>query len=221
MDKKEALKIILECAKLYNKNLVNKNVMFICRNKQQQLFVFEVLFLPRNFLHLTGIKIMNKEIDSSIKFYRACLSNKLDVSDFKYSEDGTTIMKLRVLTQVMNLHKVSKMFGEYNNIKSYLFTEKITGNVTACVGFIGDNGFYVPNTALKEDIRNMVVPESRSTIIYTFIKTKDNKLYSTITYVSDNYNLEKLFKSKDILNKIDLENIEPLDEENTKLNDSK
>ena len=218
MDKKEAIKIILECAKLYNKNLSNKNIMFVCRNKKQQLFAFEVLFLPRNFLHLTGVKITNKDINSSIKFYRACLNNKLSISDFKYSEDGTTIIKLRILKQVMNLHKVSKMFGEYNHTKPYLFTEKATGNVVACIGFIDESGFYVPNTALKEDIRDITTEDSRSTIIYTFVKNVEEKLYSNLTYIANSYNLEKLLQNQKILTKIDLADIK-VEANNCILND--
>lgn len=219
MDKKEALRIILKSAKEYDKNLSNNNIMFVYRNKRQQLFSFEVTFLPRNFLHLTGIKITNKEINSSIKFYRACISNKLSVKDFKYSEDGKTVMKINVLPQIVKSHKVVKMFGEYNHTKPYLFTEKITGNIKACIGFIKDKDYYVPNTALQEDIRDMIDDETKGAVMYIFKKKVGDMLYSNITYVADGYRIDKLFKSNEIINKIDKPNLNiDLDSKNEKLN---
>ncbi len=203
MDKKEALKIILKSAKEYDNNLCNNNIMFVCRDKKQRLFTFEVTFLPRNFLHLTGIKIINQNINSSIKFYRACLGNKLDIKDFKYSEDGTTIMKLNILPQIVKLHKIAKMFGEYNNSKPYLFTEKIAGNINTCVGFVKNKEFYYPNTALKEDIRNLISNDRKATVMYIFMKKVDELLYSNITYVSNDYNLGKLLKNNKIISRID------------------
>ena len=66
-------------------------------------------------------------------------------------------MKLSVLSQIMNIHKTAKMVGDYDNTKSVLFTEKIVGTVTACVGFVREGNYYLPNTTLREDIRTITV----------------------------------------------------------------
>ena len=53
--KAEALRIIHNGAVAYQNNLANKNVLFVTlvNGKTEQ---FEASFLPRNFLHLTGVR---------------------------------------------------------------------------------------------------------------------------------------------------------------------
>ncbi len=63
INKEEALKVILKCCKLYHCNLENKNVMFIVQDKRKDIHYIETVFLPSNFLHLTGINIINKNIE--------------------------------------------------------------------------------------------------------------------------------------------------------------
>lgn len=99
--KEEALKIILKCCKLYHCNLENKNVMFIVQDKRKDIHYLEMLFLASNFLHLTGINIINKKIKSSTDFYNLCLKNQITVSDFKFNSNGTTSMKLQILPQII------------------------------------------------------------------------------------------------------------------------
>ena len=61
MNKTEALKIILEAAEYYHKNLENQRLLFIYE-KDKKLSYIESIFISRNFLHLTGVKILNKKI---------------------------------------------------------------------------------------------------------------------------------------------------------------
>jgi len=114
-------------------------------SENNKINFIETVFLPRHFLHLTGVKTLN--IGSS-DFYRRCLDGQLSPSIFSLYENGTTEMKLTVLPQIMNIHKVARMLGDYSPIKSVLMTEKIVDTVTACLGFVYDNKYYVPNTVL-------------------------------------------------------------------------
>jgi hypothetical protein len=66
----EALKVIIDCAKLYEKHLVNKKFLFIYRESNGKYDYMEVMFKPKHFQHLTG----NAKNDiSSIHFYSKCI----------------------------------------------------------------------------------------------------------------------------------------------------
>ena len=55
--KSEIIKRLSNGAKTYKENLLNKNILFIFENKEEKNLNFiETIFLPSNFLHLTGIK---------------------------------------------------------------------------------------------------------------------------------------------------------------------
>lgn len=86
MKKEEAVKIIADCAKQYRGNLENQNLLFIFGSPQKPESL-EAAFLPRHFLHLTGV-IPNAGI-SSTDFYDRCLKGQLKISDFSIPKDGT------------------------------------------------------------------------------------------------------------------------------------
>ena len=162
MTKRDAIRTMVDCAKLFHENLEGKNVLFVFGVQQKPEF-FEAVFLPRHFLHLTGVitKI------SSSDFYDRCLKNRLSISDFGMPKDGTAEMKLTVLPQLMQIPKNAKMIGDYDASKSLLYTEKLAGGVSACMGFVRDRKYYIPNTALREDIRNVSIkPQKRILAIY-------------------------------------------------------
>ena len=167
MKKEEAIRILTTCAELYSANLESKNLLYAFNDGGRNLFL-ESLFLPRHYLHLTGVRLLSTSIQS-VDFYNLCLRNQLSPTAFSFHENGTTELKLSVLPQIMSLHRTAKMVGDYDNTKSVLITEKIVGTVTACVGFVRDGSFYVPNTVLREDIRTVTVsPQKR--IIAIFVK---------------------------------------------------
>ena len=154
--KPDAIKVVCNASKIYHKKLANKNFLVLYKNRSNNAVEsFEALFLPRNFLHLTGLTYINPK--NSSDFYRKCLSNNLSEDDFTFKEDGTTDLKLKALPQIVNFFQMSKMTTLYSNTQPRLYTERLAGNVTACVGFIVDdnNGYYVPNTCLLQDIRTV------------------------------------------------------------------
>ena len=54
-DKKNDLNIIKQAALLYDKNLLNKNILFIYL-KNNKIEYYEVTFLREHFKHLIGVK---------------------------------------------------------------------------------------------------------------------------------------------------------------------
>ena len=58
-------------------------------------------------------------------------------------------MKLEILNNLAFLDKKVRILGQYNNSKLRLNTDMIIGNINWGLGFIQDNGFYVPNTLLE------------------------------------------------------------------------
>lgn len=182
MTKQEALNIVLNCSKMYHENLENKNILFIYENKHSDFNYIETEFLPRNFLHLTGLNILRDEIKPAQNFYLVCLTNNLSTTDFEFKLNGTTQKKLEILSSIMQIDKKARIIGNYNSQKAYLSTEKLIGSVNMCLGFVKENNYYIANTALKEDIRNIVEEQRR--IVLVLKKNIKDKKYNEIVYKS-------------------------------------
>lgn len=204
MKKEDAIKVITECAKIYNTNLENKNVMFIFGSSAQKLSAFESLFLPKHFLHLTGVDIAaSNTINSSSQFYESCLNSKLSPNDFTLSLNGTTDMKLAILPQIMNIHKLAKMVGDYNFSKSLLYTDKLAGGITACLGFIREDEYYIPNTALNEDIRDITInPQKR--VFAILKKSVTEPYYTQLCYTAKGVDFKDLTLPTSIISKLNI-----------------
>jgi hypothetical protein len=190
MDKKEAIRIITSCATTYHQELENKNLLFLFGH-QDHIESFEAAFLPKNFLHLTGIKPNSTDFADSSDFYEKCLKGQLSQKEFSFASNGTTALKLRILPELMKIHKTAKMVGEYNFSKSLLITEKMAGNITACEGFVRDDKYYIPNTALKEDIRDLIQKPYKR-VLAIFRKENDKPMYSELCYTAKGIELHSL-----------------------------
>lgn len=197
--KEQAIKIITDCSEKYKNELVNKTLLFICADKHKHIVCYEFSFYGWNFMHLTGVKINvhDKEEESNehlsaMDFYNKCLSHKLSPKDFEFSEDGTTHMKLDILTAVLCKNLNAKMIGTYNSSKPYLYTDKIAGSTKACIGFVIDSiqGCYVPNTLLKDDIRHNVY--SYVQVVAAFRKTTSEQKYNELTYRAKQIEWDKI-----------------------------
>ncbi|MCL2405957.1 MAG: PBECR4 domain-containing protein [Defluviitaleaceae bacterium] len=204
MKKEEALKIIVDCAKVYRDNLANRHLLFVFQDGSVVKNI-EIVCLPRNYMHLTGVALVDRSLKSA-DFYDLCIRGELKCSSFELNKDGTTRVKLQVLNQAMNIHKTAKMIGDYSYTKSMLVTEKIAGTVTACLGFIRERGkrnSYVPNTVLREDIRN-VVDKPPKKVLAIFRKSKDEAIYRECTYLAKGVLLE-LIQTDILKSKVDFE----------------
>lgn len=203
MKKEEALRIILDCSHVYNINLENQNYLFVCKHCNN-FDSFECVFYPRNFLHLTGAKLNNSL--SSVDFYTKCLHHQLSQEDFELACDGTTELKLFVLPQLVQIHKTAKMIGDFTVGKISLQTDKLVGNVRASLGFVKENNYYIPNTALKLDIRDITIsPQKR--IIAIFSKNITDSKYTKVRYLSKEYDFLNFELPVMFHNVIDMKNL--------------
>lgn len=195
--KTEAIKIIVSCAEKYKSELEGRTLLFVCCNKHRKVFCYEFTFNDSNFRHLTGVKRLareNKFADeeeiSAKDFYSRCINHKLSPSDFEFDPEGTTFLKLDILPSIINKNLSAKMIGDYNSSKPKLETDKLAGGITACIGFkLDDNGTdFVPNTVLKEDIRNITNEQLR--VIAAYRKWQTESLYSELTYKCNDKKLD-------------------------------
>ena len=199
-NKAEALKTLVTCAKLYRSNLCNQNLIFIFSDTNHLIRYFESVFLANNFLHLTGVKLTNNNMDAKT-FYNACLNNRLGLKDFNLSADGVSDLKLSILPYLMQIHKNARMAGDYTNDNIKLRTEKLVGNTRGCIGFVsGCNDYYIPNTLLKEDIRDKIKHPMR--VLATYSKYIHAPFYSQNYYIAKNFMLETLYAYDNLKDKI-------------------
>lgn len=194
MTKAEAIRIIVECAEAYRDNLENTNLL-IAYKDGHILRSFRALFLPRHFMHLTGVKNAPGRKLTSVAFYQKCLDHRLSASDFAFAEDGTTPLKLAVLPQLMKRNLSAKMIGDFRERTFVLSTEKVAGSITACIGFVYDeqSGYYVPNTVLKRDIRD-VTKGNYSRILMTWQKNTKDTQFQDYVYCAKGFDQSEIDK---------------------------
>lgn len=150
--KEQALRIVFRAATEFDQLLANKNILFILTDKHKNISAFETTFRPYHFKHLTGLDPNDRL--TATDFYDKCIKRRLRTDDIEFSKNGTTQMKLAVLPYVISKSLGAKMVGPFTGSKFDLYTDKLAGNVSACIGFVASkNDGYVPNTLLNVDIR--------------------------------------------------------------------
>jgi hypothetical protein len=87
MDKREAIKIAGNCAKLYDSELNGRSLLIIYLEIGTKANILELVFREEQFMHLTGLKT-GKTL-SAKRFYQKCLNNKLQENEFGFSARGT------------------------------------------------------------------------------------------------------------------------------------
>ncbi len=108
---------------------------------------------------------------------------------------------------MMGIHKVTKIAGDFNHSRPYLVADKVIGNVNFCLGLRLADDYYVPVSALLEDIKQLTDVQSQVLAILSKELTEDK--YSTIRHVAKGLNLNHLTIPDDIMKKISLENYVP------------
>lgn len=205
----DARRRVLNCAKQYQQRLLNKKIIIIYREKRDNVIRYiEVVFHERNYQHLTGLELIDKNGDvlhnQSMNFYRKCVENKLSVDELRFKLDGTTQLKLEALPVLMDITKITKITGDYNNIRPYLFVDKVIGGVNFCLGLSRDDNVYVPSSALLEDIKRLT--EAPSQVLAILEKDVDADIYSIIKNVAKGLNLSNITLPQEINAMIDLKN---------------
>jgi len=199
--KSEALRIIHSGAVAYQNNLVNKNVLFVAVSLGKAE-LFEASFLPRNFLHLTGIRTKL----NSTTFYSLALRDRISEQDITFADDGTTDKKLDVLQSLMNIHVTAKMLGNYDNSQRLLVTDKLAGTVTSAMGFRKDGDYYMPNTSLKTDMRT-ITKKPVQRIVAIFVKGFNDTKYRNMTYIAKGLTIDDTVLIPVMRERVDKDNL--------------
>ena len=200
MTQKEAISIISKCAGLYASHLCNKQIAFVYRDSHNKTDFIEAAFRPNNFMHFTGVETRNHTKANA--FYRDAVDRRLKESNIIFKDNHTTELKLQVLHSIINIAYSARMIGDYTGPLLDLYTEKITGTTSACLGLIKSNRIYIPNTVLKEDIRNLT-PNPSGKIFAIFRKQINQKMYTEITYQSKNFLITQKCLPKELLIQIE------------------
>lgn len=186
MTKKEAISIISKCTASYDANLCNKQLAFVYRDGNNRIGFVEITFRSNNFMHFTSIN--SKKHIKANAFYRDVLEKRLKESDIQFKDNHTTELKLQILQSIMNIPFSVRMIGDYIGIHLDLYTEKVTGATTACLGLILRGNEYKPSTILKEDMRN-ITPKPPGKIFAIFRKPIRQDIYTELTFRSGNINI--------------------------------
>ena len=192
MKKTEATRILTSCAKMYRDNLENRNLLFVYGDREAPAFL-ESVFLPRCFRHLTGVVTKL----SSTQFYERCLKGKLAETDYDFDEIGFTVKKLEILPKLMHIHRNAKMVANFSEDRIYLRTDKLVGTITAILGLCKDGNYFIPNTALKSDIR-IEASEPPKRLLAVYRKAVRDETYSELCYLAKGEQPERMAEWKDI-----------------------
>ncbi len=190
MNKSDALRIISDAAKIYDKNFLNKNTLIVYGEAPNPKFI-EIIAKKSNFLHLTGIVLNDKQL-SAEQMYNRLLDGRLSTDDFEFKNDGSTVQKLNVLLQAVNLPHNAKMIGDFNGNRLKLQTDKLAGNISCCVGFLSIGKMYCPSTVLQTDMRKEVNEIHR--VLAILNKAYGDKKYNDISYVAKKIEIKPLLK---------------------------
>ena len=207
--KEDARRLVLNCAKKYQQNLLNKMLLVIYRDRlDNKIHFIEVVFRKRNYQHLTGLELIDNDgkalRNQSLNFYRKCIENKLSLNEIRFRQDGSTQLKLTALPILMDVTKITKITGDYNNLRPYLFVDKVMGGVNFCLGLSLENNIYVPSSALLEDIKNLT--NTPSQVLAILQKDITDIKYTNVKHVAKGLSLEKLVLPDNIKKMINLEN---------------
>ena len=200
MTKKQAIAIITKCAKQYQQYLEHNQVVFVYRDEYNHSHHTVVKFHSHNFLHFTGV-VPRTGLNAN-GFYRASLNSRLSEKDFSFKNNHTTELKLQVLSTIMSIDTKARMIGNYIGPHLELYTEKVTGTTSACLGLIQGKDCYISNSVLSEDIRS-IVPKPPGKIYAIFKKDINSPLYTQLTYKAKNIAITKKCLPEELLNEID------------------
>ena len=208
----EARNIAINCAKHYSEHLLDQKLIVIFRDREtNSISWIEIVFLSRNYQHLTGLELIDDAgliiEHQSENFFRKCKANLLSKKEIRFKEDGTTHLKLAALPSLTRLHSITKITGDYNGHKPYLYVDKVVGGVNFCMGLIKENNYFVPASALLEDIKKVVLNPSQ--VLAILSKPKEQLMYDKIRYITKGLNLLKLKIPEDLSSIIDLSSYTP------------
>jgi len=199
LSKQDAIQIMACAANIYKEKMSNKDLLVVYGDtRRNSLSYLELSAKDYNFLHLTGVTLSNANIRAN-NFINS-LSN-IQPQDFNF-RDGTTHLKLEILSDVVNPSKTFRAVGDYNNGHPLIKADVMIGGKKCCMGLVeAKNGKYMPSTALKSDVNKEIKNTEKTTrikegkqIFAMMQKESCDKEYRTISYLANNMYAHKLFR---------------------------
>ena len=143
VDKKKAIKTIVEAASNYEKYLNDRSFLIVYKTESGSQYV-EVVFRSWHFLHLTGLKTKM----TAAQFYEACIDNKLSEKDGVFDDSGKVGQKIKVLPYLHDLLYHNCMIGEFINSGIMIQADYFVGDtkLILSVGFRRESNRDVPVT---------------------------------------------------------------------------
>lgn len=213
----EAVRVAIACAAEYHVLLENKNYLFLYEERtSHKVMHFETLFLPRHYMHLTGLHYtdayrqemhMPPESMGAVYFYKECLDKTIQPRNVVGKADRTTSLKIDALPQLIHFIRHANMTVLYGGKHPYLTCDRLAGSTKFSLGFTRDHNYYVPSTCLNEDIRNLGDHPSR--ILAIMYKEVCEPIYRDICYVARGVRLDELRLPSEIIPRVSLENYRP------------
>lgn len=200
----QAFKIVLKEFENYKKNLADKSVLVIYKNRETSKLDYIVIeFTGNNYYHLTGLVYkedddeMTKTYHFGSKFYNALNDKKLSIAELKI-KDNNTELKIKALPFISAQYRYSNMTGDFNESGLKLQLDKVIGNTKTCLGLkkIAYKK-YAPASSLYDDTRKYAKISHQ--IISVFVKnTADPIPFKNIKYVAKGYELDKLLYDEEV-----------------------
>lgn len=186
--KEEAIKIVTEAAKAYEKNLCGK-CFLLCYEINGENHFTEVGFQAHHFGHFTGLYRNNC---SSKEFYCRALSGRLSKLDFEFDLHGNAHRKLAVLPMLPNIFSTPLLYGAFNNSGLYISADYFIGRTKAMisVGFRHDQPFDIPVSLYCEDIRKL--SSKAVSILVVWEREYGEKQYTYPRYCKDSVDAQEL-----------------------------
>ena len=193
VDKKKAIKTIVEAASNYEKYLNDRSFLIVYKTESGSQYV-EVVFRSWHFLHLTGLKTKK----TAVQFYEACIENKLSEKDVVFDDSGKVGQKIKVLPYLHDLLYHNCMIGDFINSGIMIQADYFVGDtkLILSVGFRKESNRDVPVTLYSGDVRKLTNPTNK--VLAIFARRYPETKYKEITYVSKNLNLNELELPSDV-----------------------
>lgn len=191
---------IIQAASAYKSKMVGYSFLYVFEGRY-----IEVLYRAKDFMHLTGV-------DSYLgaeAFYREATKGRLRHNQIYFSQRHPYDLCAQKITQLQNISAVtdSEIFI-LEDLATNTFTYKFgltELNFTLCLkedtDFLGNivSNKYVVRSLRVEDS----VPRSSDAyeVQYIFAKRNDEKLYSSLKYIDERYEVSNL--PENVLSKLD------------------
>lgn len=187
--KQEAISIVHLAAISYQEKLSDRIFRLIYENiLQHRMDTVDVMFLPKNFKHLTGLQTKLKPR----LFFNACLGQRLSVRDISFDSRGNTQRKLEVIRAMPDVFYHPCWIGASLNNDLYINADYYVGD-TRCVlsvGFRGTKDGDVPITLKKQSIREVVKKECKVYVIAAKSLQAEQETWK-MTYCEHDFSPEK------------------------------